>query len=84
MSRRVLSEQETTTMPEKVVITISVSVSENGRVWNDQPEGEAEAAYTLPDQQNLPSPDIAVLIQTAYDQYKAACAAQEAEEMETE
>jgi len=71
-------------MPEKVVITISVSVSENGRTWGSEPKGESESAYTLPDQQNLPHPDIAVLIQTAYDQYKAAVAAEEAEEMETE
>jgi len=71
-------------MSEKVTIVVSVTVSENGSTWGSQPKGESEVSYQLPDQQNLPHPDIAVLIQTAYDQYKAAQAAQEAEEQESE
>ena len=66
-------------MKDKVTITITVKVSETGKTWRNEPEGESEAVYTLPDHHNLPAPDIATLVQTAYDQYKAAQAELEAE-----
>jgi hypothetical protein len=70
-------------MENKVEIEITVRVREAGAYsYTGNADGRAEATYTLPDHHNLPHPDIAILITTAYDEYKAKQAAAEAKEAE--